>query len=131
MNLRPMSLSTATRPAASSTANFDRVARPFRWMEYLTFGSALWRCRTHFLSELKSCRNALILGDGDGRFTAALLAANPQLNVDAVDSSAAMLRLLTQRARTAAPDASTRLRTHHADALAYVHDLPKELSRQV
>lgn len=108
--------------------NFDRIARPYRWMEYLTFGPALWHCRTHFLPQLQNCRNALrnalVLGDGDGRFTAALLAANPHLHVDAVDSSAAMLRLLAQRARAAAPDASTRLRTHHSDALEFARNLP-------
>jgi len=109
------------------SANFDRVARPYRWMEYLTFGPALWRCRTHFLSQLSehhNARTALVLGDGDGRFTAALLGANPHLHVDAADSSAAMLRLLSQRAAAAAPDAFTRLRTHHADALAFAGSLP-------
>jgi SAM-dependent methyltransferase len=122
MNSYSASLSAAPR----CTANFDHIARPYRWMEYLAFGPTLWRCRTYFLPELKNCRNALILGDGDGRFTAALLAAYPLLRADAVDSSATMLRLLTQRVHTAAPDASTRLRSHHTDALAYVHGLPEE-----
>ena len=112
---------------AAPPANFDRVARPYRWMEYLTFGPALWRCRTHFLSQLSehhNARTALVLGDGDGRFTAALLSASPHLHIDAVDSSAGMLRLLAQRAAAVAPDAFTRLRTHHADALAFAGSLP-------
>lgn len=123
---------------AGAPANFNRIARAYRWMEYLTFGPALWRCRTHFLPQLAARSNAhssshcnalsnvLIFGDGDGRFTATLLAANPHLQIDAVDSSASMLRLLARRARAASPDASTRLRTHRADALAFAHSLPPE-----
>ena len=82
---------------AARPANFDHIARPYRWLEYLTFGPYLERCRFHFLDQLKRHRRALILGDGDGRFTARLLATNPQISVDAVDSSAAMLNLLSER----------------------------------
>jgi len=101
------------------SANFDRVARPYRWLEHLTFGRALQRCRTHFLPQLTARRSALALGDGDGRFLAQLLAANPHLNADAIDTSAAMLRLLTRRARAACPTAATRLRTHQTNALSF------------
>lgn len=125
-----MKAANTSRGIATQSANFDRIARPYRWLEYLTFGSALWRCRTHFLPELTQrsniLHNALVLGDGDGRFTAALLAALPQLHVDAVDSSPVMLRLLTQRAHTASPDASTRLRTLHANALTFAQALPAD-----
>jgi SAM-dependent methyltransferase len=96
-------------------ANFDPIARPYRWLEYLTFGPALQRCRTHFLLQLTPCRSALVLGDGDGRFLATLLAANPALQADAVDTSRSMLHLLTQRAANFAP----RLTTHHTSALAF------------
>jgi hypothetical protein len=116
----------ASRNAAAPPANFDPIAHPYRWMEYLSFGPALWRCRTHLLPQLQNCRHALILGDGDGRFTAALLAANLQLHVDAVDSSASMLHLLAQRARATIPNASSRLRTHHSDALAFMRSLPAD-----
>lgn len=103
-----------TRPAP----NFDRIARPYRALEHLTFGPALQRARTHFLPLLGHRLNALILGDGDGRFTAALLSHNPHLHADAVDLSPEMLRLLAQRAHAAHPTAPTRLRTHHTNALA-------------
>jgi SAM-dependent methyltransferase len=99
--------------------NFDFVAHPYRWMEYLTFGRALERCRNRFLPQLADCRSALVLGDGDGRFLAALLAANPHLQADAVDTSRAMLRLLTRRAHLAAANARTRLRTHATSALCF------------
>ena len=79
------------------TANFDRIARLYRWMEYATLGPALTRCRNYHLARVAGCSQALILGDGDGRFTAKLLAASPSLEADAVDSSAAMLRLLRAR----------------------------------
>jgi ubiquinone/menaquinone biosynthesis C-methylase UbiE len=98
--------------------SFDRIARLYRWMEYLTFGPSLQRCRQHFLSRLTNSTHALILGDGDGRFTARLLAANPTIHIDAVDSSAAMLFQLQRRAATIG--ALARLRTHHTDALRFI-----------
>ena len=50
--------------AVSRTLNFDRLARPYRWLEYATFGRTLERCRFHFLPALTSARRALVLGDG-------------------------------------------------------------------
>ena len=97
-------------------ANFDRIARPYRWLEYLTLGPVLERCRTHFLPLLMDRRHALVLGDGDGRFLARLLGANPHLRADAVDTSAAMLHLLRQRCQALT---TTRLRTHHHNALEH------------
>ena len=102
--------------------DFDLIARPYRWLEYLTFGRALERCRLHYLPRLTHHRRALVLGDGDGRFLAALLAANPHLEATAIDISPAMLRLLEQRAHAAHPTAASRLRTVSANALSL--DLP-------
>jgi ubiquinone/menaquinone biosynthesis C-methylase UbiE len=104
---------------SSPKPNFDPIARPYRWLEYLTFGPYLEHCRFHYLEQLSSHRRALILGDGDGRFTARLLAANPQITVDAVDSSATMLWLLEQRVFRLGQPARKRLRTIHSDALAF------------
>ena len=98
-------------------ANFDRIARPYRWLEYLSFGPLLERCRFFRLPELTSARRALILGDGDGRFLAHLLAANPALHAEVIDQSPAMLRLL--HARVAAIHALDRLTIHRTDALAF------------
>jgi SAM-dependent methyltransferase len=106
-----------TRPA--TLANFDLIARPYRWMEYLTLGPALQNCRNHFLSQLATRRSALVLGDGDGRFLARLFAATPRLHADAVDTSAAMLHLLTERTQRAHPTSATRLHTHHVSALTF------------
>jgi len=82
----------------SPPANFNPLAGPYRWLEYMTFGPWLARARFAFLPQLTNCRNALVLGDGDGRFTARLLRSNRSVRVHAVDASPAMLRALVRRA---------------------------------
>lgn len=99
--------------------NFDKIAHPYRWLEYLTLGKALENCRLHFLPQLLDRRRALILGDGDGRFLAQLLKHNPGLRADAVDSSAVMLQLLRQRCEATSPNTDSRLCTYHQDALSF------------
>jgi len=93
--------------------NFDHVASLYRWAEYLTLGTLLQRTRTHFLAQLPPRNNALILGDGDGRFLAQLLARQPHLHALAVDTSATMLHLLRRRCQPYAD----RLRTLQTSAL--------------
>jgi SAM-dependent methyltransferase len=78
--------------------DFNRLARLYRWMEFFTFGPWLWLTRLTFLDNVSHCRRALVLGDGDGRFTQRLLRANPAVRIDAVDASAAMLQALLGRA---------------------------------
>lgn len=78
--------------------NFDRMAPIYRWMEWFSFGPYLARARRKFLPQMAAARSALILGDGDGRFTAALLRSNRDIQVHAVDVSEAMLRSLRRRA---------------------------------
>jgi SAM-dependent methyltransferase len=98
-------------------SNFNWIARPYRWLEYLTLGKALENCRTHYLPQLLDRRHALVLGDGDGRFLAQFLKHNLNLQADAVDTSATMLQLLRQRCEAATPNAAVRLRTYHSNAL--------------
>jgi SAM-dependent methyltransferase len=81
-------------------------------MELFTFGPWLGRCRCAFLGDLTGCRRAVVLGDGDGSFTAQLLRANPTIEIEAVDLSATMLRALLSRAGHNA----ARVRVHCADA---------------
>jgi len=105
-------------PAPHPTPNFNRLARPYRWMEFLSFGPWLALTRRTYLDRLTGARHALVLGDGDGRFTARLLQMNPAVQVVAVDASAAMLQLLTRRSRPH----TARLRTVIADVrLADIH----------
>ena len=98
--------------AWSKPPNFNRLAHVYPWLEWLSFGPALWRCRCAYLAAMKSRRAALVIGDGDGRFTAKLLQTNPRITVEAVDASDAMLHRLTQRAG----DNSPRLHARLADA---------------
>lgn len=100
----------------STPADFDRIARPYRTLEYLTLGRKLEQTRLHFLPRLATAKNALVLGDGDGRFLAKLLAANMNLQATAIDGSAAMLDLLRDRCK---PHLH-RLQTIQADALRYM-----------
>lgn len=102
------------------TPNFNRIAPFYRWLEYLTFGPLLNRCRRHFLPAVAGAHRALVLGDGDGRFLTRLLTSNSHLTADAVDLSSAMLSRLSRRVRAAQPGTSHRLHTHLADARAFV-----------
>lgn len=95
------------------TPNFDRLAAPYRWMEYFSFGHALERCRFHFLPRLAARRRALVLGDGDGRFTTRLLADHTEIHVHAIDASPTMLAALTRRVTDI--HAAGRLTTELAD----------------
>jgi len=92
--------------------DFNCLARVYRLLEVATFGSSLWRCRTTYLDELHFSRNALIIGDGDGRFTARLLDQNDVVHIDALDASYSMLVTLIRNAGVH----SGRVRPHHADA---------------
>lgn len=91
--------------------DFNRLARLYRWMEFFSFGPWLALTRGTFLGHLTHARRALVLGDGDGRFTAGLLRANSNVRIDAVDASRAMLQELLSRAE---PHAD-RVRVHLAD----------------
>jgi cyclopropane fatty-acyl-phospholipid synthase-like methyltransferase len=99
--------------------NFDRLARPYQALERFSFGRALARRRACFLDDARvgNARRALILGDGDGRFSAVLLERYPELQVTAVDASAVMLAELEQRVARHAPRAALEL--HCADLRAW------------
>jgi hypothetical protein len=102
-------------PLQKTPPNFDRLARIYRWLEWLTFGPLLSRCRSAFRDRLSHRRRALILGDGDGRFSAALLRTNPAIQIDALDGSRAMLSQLVRRAGSHA----NRVKVCRADARAW------------
>lgn len=101
--------------------NFDSLAGSYRWLEMFAFGPFLWRCRCAFLDKLLTRRNALVLGDGDGRFTARLVEENQLVLVDAIDASPAMLRALLQNVglRTG------RVRVHLADIRQWEPEVPR------
>lgn len=110
-----MTQAEGTTVNAEAAGNgFDKLSRPYRWMEYLSFGSLLWRTRMAMLPEIRNARQVLLLGDGDGRFAAALLRLNPVLRIHAVDASLAMLQHLG--ARAAKQGDAARVQLFHADA---------------
>lgn len=106
---------TFHRAEPEAAPDFDRLAHLYRWMEWFSFGPALWQCRCTFLELLKDCRAALVIGDGDGRFAARLLRENPRIHIDAVDASSAMLGEMRRRSK----QDSRRLRTHLSDARTF------------
>ena len=77
--------------------NCDPLARWYRWLEYAAFGGELQQRRECFLPMLGGACQALVLGDGDGRFSAALLRAHPGVRLECVDNSREMLRIARQR----------------------------------
>lgn len=79
-------------------ANFDRLAKVYRSLEFLAFGSALERARFCFLARVGDCRDILVLGEGDGRCLAQLMVAAPQARIHCVDASGAMLAQAAARA---------------------------------
>jgi cyclopropane fatty-acyl-phospholipid synthase-like methyltransferase len=93
-------------------ANFGRLARAYRWMEYFSFGPYLQQCRRLRLAEMASSRRALIYGDGDGRFLATLMEDRPTIHVVAVDASNEMLQQAARRLPS-----GVNVRLVHADAL--------------
>ena len=107
-----MSLPSSIRP------NFDPIARPYRWLEYFSFGPMLEHCRFYRLPQLVDAQRALVLGDGDGRFLGRVLQINPHLHADVVDLSPAMLQLLN--ARVANTGAADRITLHCIDAGHFV-----------
>jgi len=86
--------------------NCDPIARWYRLFEYLAFGRALENRRLEYLDQAACAGRVLILGDGDGRFTAALLKRNPNTPLDSIDISAGMLARAQQRLRALRIDAS-------------------------
>jgi len=100
MNL-PVSNLTASSVAGKGeelyTMDCDFVAPWYEPAEHLSFGRALERRRFAFLGELAGVQRALSCGEGDGRFVAALLAANPDVRVTAIDASREMRRLAEDR----------------------------------
>jgi SAM-dependent methyltransferase len=102
--------------AQSSPANFNHLAHIYRWAEWFTFGPTLSQCRGAFLPAMKSRQSALVIGDGDGRFTARLLQQNSRIVVDALDASEAMLQELKRRAARHA----SRINTLNLDAREFI-----------
>jgi SAM-dependent methyltransferase len=99
--------------------SFDHLARPYRTLERLVFGTALQTARVAHLAALQDARNVLVLGEGDGRCLERLLETAPRAVVDVVDKSPRMLELAQRRVF-----ANPRVRIHCADAREFSGKAP-------
>ena len=86
--------------------SFDRLARHYRWMEFILAGNKLQRCRTAFLDRVAGARNILIAGEGNGRFLVACRRATPAARITVLDSSVRMLDAARKRLINSGADAS-------------------------
>jgi SAM-dependent methyltransferase len=100
---------------AVTPPRFDWLAQHYTRIEAATYGGLLTWCRTALVGELSDARRVLVLGEGDGRFLSAFLAANRHAAVDVVDASPAMVSLARCRVG-GLPGAASRVRWHVADA---------------
>lgn len=97
--------------------SFDGVARIYEPGEYLVFGRALQRCRLACLPDAGSLTGrTLVLGEGDGRFLEAFLQRNPNLVVDCVEASPAMIATAQARLSKSHPNWRDRVEFLCADA---------------
>ncbi|MDZ7705052.1 MAG: class I SAM-dependent methyltransferase [Trueperaceae bacterium] len=88
---------------------YDRLAGVYEGLEHLSFGPQLQRAR--HIGSLAQSQHILILGEGDGRFLAELLALNSHARIDCVDLSRAMLAKAARRSGN-----PPQVRFIHADA---------------
>jgi len=98
--------------------SFDILAPYYRAMELMLAGPTLQRSRTAHLATLGSCRHALLLGEGPGRFLTELLARQPRVRVTCVEQSAGMIAV-ARRQLASHSGAAQRVEFVHADALSW------------
>jgi spermidine synthase len=96
--------------------SFAALAPYYRMMEFMTAGSELQRCRTAFLAEAANSKQALLLGEGPGRFLGELLRTNPRVQVTCVESSP---RMITAARKKLGLSELARVRFIQADALTW------------
>lgn len=72
-------------------AQFDRLARIYRLLEFAAFGRELERARFCLLDRLRDARSILVLGEGDGRCLTQLVRVASAARLHVIDASPAML----------------------------------------
>jgi SAM-dependent methyltransferase len=103
-----------------ATMDCDAIAPVYATAEHLTFGRALERCRVRYLEAAARRRAALVCGEGDGRFLAALLRAAPDIRVDYIDLSRGMLDRARRRVARLKNGALDRVEFFQADLRSWV-----------
>jgi ubiquinone/menaquinone biosynthesis C-methylase UbiE len=94
--------------------NCNRIAPFYRFFEWGVFCGRLQEYRLAYLPAAKGKRHALILGDGDGRFTQVLTAHYPNLAIDSIELSAGMIAEAQKRVH-----AREHVRIMQGDALQF------------
>jgi len=97
--------------------SFDAIEPHYRWLEWITAGSLLQRCRPAFIEELAGARHVLLLGEGRGRFLIELMRLNSAARITCVDASERMLEAMRHAVRDQRLPES-RVRFVHADVLS-------------
>ncbi len=100
---------------------FDKLAPWYHFLETISFGNQLQKCRITQLAELNSEKNVLILGDGNGRFLESLLKSNSDTEIVSLDISRNMIELANARI-TSLPN-SSKVIFIHSDVFDW--DFPK------
>ncbi len=100
-------------------SGFDQLANVYEPLERMSFAGQLQEIRCYCIPHVKDSRRGLLLGDGDGRFSSALLNSYKNILLDSIDISSGMLELAQKRADTN----SDRLRAQVADAIEYEYPI--------
>ena len=79
--------------------SFDGIAPHYGWLEAVTAGALLQRCRTAFIAEVADARNILLLGEGRGRFLVELMRLNSAARITCVDASIRMIECMRDTVR--------------------------------
>jgi ubiquinone/menaquinone biosynthesis C-methylase UbiE len=99
--------------------SFDRIARYYRWLEVMTFGTVLQKARIRWIKEIPAPKQVLILGEGDGRFLHEFLRVHLSADVHCVDSSEHMLKLAQERVSKLFPHALRHVRFLREDIVSW------------
>jgi len=90
-------------------------------MEFVLAGNKLQRCRTAFLDRVGNAQNALIVGEGNGRFLVECRRKLPTARITVVDASARMLAAARARLEHSGLD-SRGVQFIHTDTLCWKPD---------
>lgn len=80
-----------------SEHGYNSLAPIYQTLEMCLFGRSLQHARVALLDRLVVSKNALILGDGNGKLLEQFCLSQPQCSITSVDQSEVMLRLQRQR----------------------------------
>lgn len=98
--------------------SFDAIAPVYRQLEAAMAGSILQKCRLSHMSAAVGGAQALLLGEGPGRFLIELLRRDPSVCVTCVEQSPAMILQAKRQVRRYGLD-SSRIEFCQTDALKW------------